>query len=165
MSDNATVTTQETNTATEQVRTFTQEEVNAIVGRRIAETSAKYADYETLKSKAQAFDAAEEASKSELQKATERADALQSKLDQMINADKMRQIRDKVSQETGVPSSLLSGKTEEECTQQAKAIMEFAKPARTGYPQVKDSGEVTHITGGKTRDQFKDWFETNLSRH
>ena len=71
MSDNATVTTQE-NTAAEQVRTFTQEEVNAIVGRRVAETSAKYADYEELKTKAQAFDAAEEASKSELQKATER---------------------------------------------------------------------------------------------
>lgn len=161
MSDNATVTTQES-TAEEQARTFTQDEVNAIVGRRVAETSAKYADYEALKKKAQAYDAAEEASKSELQKATERADALQTKLDEMINADNTRKIRDKVAQETGVPASLLSGKTEEECANQAKAIMEFAKPIKSGYPQVKDSGEVRNTSGGKTRDQFKNWFESTL---
>ncbi len=158
---NATVTTQE-NTAAEQVRTFTQDEVNAIVGRRVAETSAKYADYEELKTKAQAFDAAKEASKSELQKATERADALQAKLDKMIADDNTRKVRDKVSVDTGVPASLLSGMTEEECVEQAKAIMAFAKPTKTGYPQVKDSGEVRSYPSGKTRDQFKDWFENAI---
>lgn len=162
MSDNnATVPTQEP-TAEEQVRTFTQDEVNAIVGRRVAETSAKYADYDALKKKAQAYDAAEEASKSELQKATERADALQAQLDKMISDDKTRRIRDKVSQETGVPASLLSGMTEDECTAQANAIMEFAKPSKPSYPQVKDSGEVRSFSSGKTRDQFKDWFESNI---
>ena len=97
-----------------------------------------------------------------MQKATERADALQAQLDKMISDDKTRRIRDKVSQETGVPASLLSGMTEEECTAQANAIMEFAKPAKTSYPQVRDSGEVRSSTSGKTRDQFKEWFESNI---
>ena len=58
MSDNATVTTQETNNAEGQVRTFTQDEVNAIVGKRLAEEKGKYADYDVLKAKADKFDEA-----------------------------------------------------------------------------------------------------------
>ena len=49
-------------------RTFTQSELNAILGGRFAQERKKYADYEELKGKAQKYDAAEEASKSELQK-------------------------------------------------------------------------------------------------
>ena len=45
---------------------------------------------------------------------------------------------------------------------QTNAIMEFAKPAKTSYPQVKDSGEVRSFSGSKTRDQFKEWFESNI---
>lgn len=165
MSDiNATVPTQEQTPAEEQGRTFTQEEVNAIVGKRLAETRAKYADYETLKEKAAKFDKTEEAAKSDLQKATERAEALQKQLDSMIQADKLRQIRDKVSKETGVPITLLSGETEEACTEQAKAILAFAQPTQTGYPQIRDAGEITNIGGGKTRDQFKSWFEANIQK-
>ena len=55
MSDNATVPTQETN-AEGQNRTFTQEELNAIVGKRLAEEKSKFADYEDLKAKASKFD-------------------------------------------------------------------------------------------------------------
>ena len=159
--NNATVTTQET---PEQGRTFTQDEVNAIIGKRLAEDRAKYADYEALKEKAAKFDEAEEAAKSDLQKATERADALQAKLDTMIQADKLRRIRDKVSQETGVPANLLSGETEETCAEQARAILAFAQPAPTGYPQIRDTGEILNVGSGKTRDQFKDWFESNLKK-
>ena len=77
--NNATVPTQDNN-AEGQTRTFTQEEVNAIVGKRLAEEKGKYADYDVLKAKADKFDEAEEASKSELQKATERANNLESEL-------------------------------------------------------------------------------------
>ena len=70
----------ETNTEviqeTEQTeRTFTQAELNAIVQERVGETKAKYGDYEELKAKASKYDEQVEASKSELQKATERADS------------------------------------------------------------------------------------------
>ena len=50
-------------------RTFTQAEMNAIIQDRLTRERGKYADYETLKAKAAKFDAAEEAGKTELQKA------------------------------------------------------------------------------------------------
>ena len=58
-------------------RTFTQAEMNAIIADRLNRERTKYADYDALKAKAQQFDAAQEADKSELQKATEKAASLQ----------------------------------------------------------------------------------------
>ena len=77
----------------EQSRTFTQAELDQIVSDRLSREKAKYADYDSLKDKAKKFDQMEEASKSELQKATERADSLQQKLDAMTRAENTRQIR------------------------------------------------------------------------
>ncbi|MBQ1576519.1 MAG: hypothetical protein IIZ83_06125 [Oscillospiraceae bacterium] len=149
-------------TAAEPERTFTQSEMDAIIRDRLKREREKYADYDALKEKAGRFDAAEEAQKSELQKATERADALQAQLDSMLKADNVRKIREKVAHETGVPATLLNAEDEETCKAQAKAIMEFAKPG--AYPAVPDRGEVHKaIGGGKTRDQFKDWFESSLN--
>lgn len=50
---------------------FSQEQVDAIIADRLKRESQKYSDYEDLKAKAAKVDAAEEASKSELQKANE----------------------------------------------------------------------------------------------
>lgn len=158
---NVTVTTPE-QTGEGQERTFTQEEVDKLVESRLWREREKYKDYEDLKAKADKYDAAEEAQKSELQKATERADALQKQLDSMLSADKLRQIRDKVAQETGVPASLLSGETEEACTEQAKAILSFAQPQK--YPSVKDGGEVRPTGSGSTSEQFANWFSENFGK-
>ena len=54
-------------------RTFTQAEMNAIISDRLSRERSKYADYDDLKAKAQQFDAAQEAGKTELQKANEKA--------------------------------------------------------------------------------------------
>lgn len=137
-------------------RTFTQAEVNTIISERLGKERSKYADYETYKAKAEKYDAAEEASKSELQKAVEKAEALQKKYDDLKRANDVQTIRVKVSQDTGVPAELLSGDTEESCAEQAKAILAFAKP-QTGYPVVKDGGEPHKAVSGKTRDLFAQW--------
>ena len=142
--------------------TFTQEDVDRIVGERLARERAKYADYETIREKAAKFDQAEEASKSELQKATERAEKLQAQLDSYQKAETVRRIHDEVAAETGVPAHLLTGETKEDCEAQAKAIMSFAKPS--GYPNVKDAGETLRGNSGATRDQFNDWFNEQLSK-
>lgn len=141
--------------------TFSQEDVNRIVADRVARERAKYADYDALKEKAAKFDEAEEASKSELQKATERADSLQSQLDSYKKAEKLRSIHEEVSKETGVPANLLTGETKEDCEAQAKAIMSFAKPE--SFPAVPDGGEITN-TGktGSAREQFADWANENF---
>ena len=46
-------------------------EMNAIISDRLSRERSKYADYDDLKAKAQQFDAAQEAGKTELQKANE----------------------------------------------------------------------------------------------
>lgn len=122
-------------------KTFTQAEMDAIIGDRLKRERAKYSDYEDLKTKAAAFDAAEEASKSDLQKANERAESLQAELDAIKRSNQERELRERISQETGVPSALLRGNSEEDLRAQAEAIKGYAQTA-TKYPNVRDAGEV-----------------------
>lgn len=138
-------------------KTFTQAELNAIVQKRLGEEKAKYENYEELKEKALKFDELEEQNKSELQKANDKAEALQKEIDSMKKADEIRKVREEVSKELGVPTNLLNGATKEECEAQAKDILSFAKPK--SYPSVKDGGEVQNKGTGGTRDQFANWFE------
>ena len=140
-------------------KSFTQEEVNDIVKDRLLRERSKYADYEDLKRKALEFDKIEEASKTELEKVTERATALQLELDGLKKAEAVRLIREEVATETGVPVHLLTAETKEDCEAQAKAIMSFAKPD-TGYPHVKDGGEVTKSPTGSIEEQFAEWWHS-----
>lgn len=144
-----------TNQGTE--KTFTQAELDAIVSDRLKRERTKYQDYDSMKEKAAKWDQQEEASKTELQKEKDKTAALQKELDGIKNANKLKELRDKVAKETGVPAELLTGETEEACKDQAKNILAFAKGS--GYPVVKDGGEVTKPTGQGTRDQFAKWFE------
>ena len=135
-------------------KTFTQSELNAIIADRISEVKQKYSDYDDLKAKATKFDEAEEASKSELQKATEARDALQAELDKV----RVDATRSRVAASKGLPVDLITGKTEEECTAQADAILAYAK--KPEYPTVQDGGEVTP-TGKKTpQDSFVEWMKS-----
>lgn len=153
---------QEQKTAEQQPeRTFTQTEMDAIIRDRLSRERSKYADYDDIKAKAQKFDEAEEASKSELQKVTERANALQAQLDTLTKANAIRSIRDKVAAETGVPSDLLSGDTEEACKAQAEKLIAF-KGTSPGYPSTRDAGEVSKVGGAATRDQFASWLNERI---
>lgn len=143
------------NQVTDEAKTFTQEEVNAIVGERLKRAEAKYGDYEELKEKALKLDQIEEANKSELEKITEKAANLQSELDAMKKAESIRAIREKVSNETGIPLNLLTADTEEACMEQATAIKAYAVP--NSYPQVKDAGEPQIRGKGSARDDFAAW--------
>lgn len=148
---------QENTPAPQAERTFTQAEMNAIITDRLNRERTKYADYDDLKAKAAKFDEAEEAGKTELQKANDRAAKLQSQLDDLTRANTLREVRQKVAEQTGVPASLLNGDTEDACTAQAKAILAFAKPG--GYPAVQDGGEPIHKPTSSTREQFAAWAE------
>lgn len=151
-----------TATGTQDERTFTQAELDEIVKARLAKERAKYGDYETLQQKASKFDEMEEANKSELQKATEKAESLQKQVDAMTKEKSVREIREKVAGETGVPTRLLNGETEEACTEQAKAILEFMNQSN-GYPTIKDGGEA-NVTEKKSEiKQFEDWFKSALN--
>lgn len=83
--------------------------------------------------------------------------AHQRQLDDLAQANALRELRARVSAATGVPESLLNADTEEACTAQAKAILDFAKPG--GYPAVQDGGEPAGKPAGSAREQFAAWFE------
>lgn len=154
---------QETATTIEEAvteKTFTQAELDQIISDRLKRERDKYTDYDALKEKAQKFDQIEENAKTELQKATERAEKLEAELSVMKHTEEVRTIREKVANATGVPTSLLSGDTEEDCTAQAKAILDFK--SSQGYPLVKDSGEIQKTVKGSTRQQFAAWAEEAL---
>lgn len=136
-------------------KTFTQAELNQIVQERLQREREKYADYESMKEKANRLDQIEEDAKSELQKAQEKAEKLQAELSAVKHAEEIRTIRDKVAQATGVPANLLSGETEDLCTEQANAILSFK--SSTPYPTVKDGGEVQINNKLDPRAAFKDW--------
>ena len=145
----------------DKARTYTQAEIDQMIEDRLHRERKKFADYEEIKAKAEKFDAAEEANKSELQKVTEKAEALQKQVDSMTKAEEVRNIRAEVSKETGIPATLLTADTKEACEEQAKAIAEFtANNESPAYPSVKDGGDPQKVASKKsTRDQFAEWLE------
>ena len=86
-------TVKQETTETTETKTFTQEEVNRIVGERVAREAGKYSDYEDLKAKATKYDEMEEANKTELEKAQERASALEAELKSIKDAEAVRVMR------------------------------------------------------------------------
>ena len=140
-------------------KTFTQAELDSIVSDRLQRERSKYADYKALKEKAEAYDKFTEANKSELEKANERAAALQKELDDLKQAAAVRTIREQVSKDTGVPAELLTATTEDDCKAQAEAIRAFAKPT---YPNVRDAGALSGNQKSSPAQQFADWFNQSF---
>ena len=134
-------------------KTFTQAELDAIVGERLGRLKAKYADYDELKQKASAYDEQAEASKSELQKAVEERDRLKSELDK-LKADAARaEAVAKAAAEHGVDADLLA-RMDGDVEENAK----FLKERQEGAPKhgaVPDYGEANVDAGKKpTSQQF-----------
>lgn len=88
--------------------------------------------------------------------------AVQKELNDLKQANSLRDLREKVSKETGVPASLLTGETEDACKAQAAAINDFAKPG--GYPNLRDGGEAGAPPANATRDKFAQWFNDNMGK-
>lgn len=147
---------QETKSNEAEQKMFTQEEVDEIINGRFGRMMEKYKDYDDLKAKANKLDELEEASKSELQKATERATALESELNALKKTNEIKAMREKVAHDTGIPVNLLTADSEDACKEQAKQIIEFSKPS--GYPQMRDGGEARSNAKRTTRDSFAEWF-------
>lgn len=130
-----------TSPSRQEERTFTQAELNAIVADRLARERAKYADYDKLKDKAG------------------KADALQQQLDTLEADTARRAMKKKVADATGVPEALLTGDTEESCTEQAHEIMQFAAPS---YPAIPDGGTAGAV--GNYQDVFSPASDKELSK-
>lgn len=118
----------------------TQEKFDEMVKERLARERAKFSDYDELKAKAAKFDEAEEARKSDLEKANERINELEAAAKSREEADRLAAARAKVSEETGVPADLISGADEESMKESARAIAAFAKATVPPAPKVGGAG-------------------------
>lgn len=132
-------------------KTFTQAEMDAIIGERLARERSKYADYDEMKAKAAKYDEVEEANKSELQKAVEERDALKARIDKLeadrAHADAVA----KAAAEHGVDAALLarmSGDVEENAIYLKQSMANAPK-----FGQVPDGGEVTPPASQETNAQ------------
>lgn len=95
---------------------------------------SEYGDYEDLKAKAQKYDEAQEAAKTELEKAQERAKKAEDELATMQAQKARAELAMKVSAATGVPANLIQGSDEATMTASANAIATFAKSQHPHVP-------------------------------
>lgn len=121
-------------------KTFTQEEVDALIKKRLARAKNDVpTDYEELKKKALKFDELQNENKTELEKANEELDKLRADIAQRDETARVQKLKDEVSKDTGVPVSLISGKTKEEMETFAQSVAEYAK--KDSAPVLKNSGK------------------------
>lgn len=143
----------------------TDEQIKKIMDLNGADINKAKVGFDDLKGQLEAANSElerikKEAPADQLKEAIAKAAGLQTELDSFKRADALRLMREKVSKETKVPVDLLTGETEETCSEQAKAILAFAQPS--GYPGVRDGGETIRVPSVATRDKFADWAKENL---
>ena len=137
----------------------TTEQINVLMDINGADINSAKAGITDLQSQLATANATIEQLKADAQNAeelTNRANAFETELNALKASNAIRDMRDKVSKATGVPASLLTGETEEDCTAQANGIVEFAKPS--AYPVIRDGGEVSATQKATPKDAFVDWF-------
>lgn len=115
-----------------------QEELNRIVGERVARERAKFKDFDEYKAKAAKLDEVEEKNKTELQRATERAAAAEKRVAEFEAREQRAAWAAEVATATGVPADVLRGSTREEIEAHAETLKAHFKPAprqpRTSAP-------------------------------
>lgn len=119
MSEEATVHADEVGSDFEPITS--QEALDKLIGQRIDRVKKQYVGFDDFKAKAAKFDEFQEASKSELQKMSERAQRLEAEL----AAERERAGKAAVAAVKGVPVSALSGSTPDEWEAAADALLEW----------------------------------------
>lgn len=105
----------------------TQEDLDKVIGARLAREREKYSDYDDLKAAASKLADAE---------------ARLAQIDAQAALDK---IRNDVAQEAGVPADLLRGSTKDELTAHAAVIAEALK-ARPSVPVIPTQGATPSVS-------------------
>lgn len=134
-----------------------KEKLDRIMEINGADVNAAKAEAEGLQQQLTAALAEVEQLKAKPDGSAEQLAAVQRELEDLKGANALRDLREKVSKETGVPAELLTKTTEEDCKAQAEAIKAYARPGK--YPPVPDGGEVRPAGGAATRDKFAAWME------
>lgn len=105
----------------------------------------------------------ENQSKSELQKAAERAEAAERRVQEFETAQQVKQWKDEVAEATGVPAAALSGSTLEDITAHAEVLAPLIKAAQKG-PRVPNVGDTPQSPAVDEKQQFlRDLFKRDTA--
>ena len=108
-------------------RTFTQADLDHIVGERLSKERGKYADYDDLKSKAARLAEIEAANKSDLENLLGERDTFKTQAEQTAAEN----LRLRIAMEKKLPAALidrLQGGTKEEMEADADKLLELVSP-------------------------------------
>lgn len=149
----------------------TQADFDRIIADRVSRERAKFADYADLKAKAAEHDKAQEAAKSDLQKAMERAEAAEKRAQEYEQRDQRAKWAAAIVKDSKVPASALRGSTEDELKahfEELKALIPAEeapkpKPGAVG-PYVPTEGSNPTGTLGGPRQAFANFLSGQLSR-
>lgn len=135
-------------------KSFTQEQVDQIVEKRLAKERGKYKDYDELKSKAMKLDEMENAGKSELDKLRESNAALRKQIDDAAAEKQHAEWVSEVAKDKGVPAELLRGSTKDELEAHADLLQAALHPA-SKPPQVRNqTGSPSHQNNSKDAEEL-----------
>ena len=112
-----------------------QSEVNRLVGEARRKTRSKFEGYDEYKAAAEAH--------ADYDEVASARDSAQAEVEALRAQIAHRDLVDKVSADTGVPGSLLKGETEEELVASAEAVKAYAgtqAPPEPTYPEDKGGG-------------------------
>jgi len=119
-----------------------QKELDAIIKNRLDRERAKFADYDDLKAKADEYDKTQQASKSDIEKATERA----TKAESGLSAESLRADRAEIALEKGLSltqAKRLVGTTREELEADAEQLAKDLGLDKAKPPRVTDQHQKT----------------------
>jgi len=113
-------------------KTFTQGELDRIVGERVGRERQKYADYDDLKTKASEYDKLADSQKTDLDRVSGERDSLKTRVGEL----EPENLRLRVSHKKGLPHELvdrLQGKDEAEMEADADRLLGLFKPPADDY--------------------------------
>lgn len=135
-------------------KSFTQEQVDQIVEKRLAKERSKYKDYDELKTKAMKLDEMENAGKSELDKLKESNAALRKQIDDAAAEKQHAEWVSEVAKDKDVPAELLRGSTRDELEAHAELLHKALNPSSKA-PQVRNqTGSPSHQYSNKDAEEL-----------
>jgi TolA-binding protein len=120
-------------------KTFTEDDVNQIVERRLARERLKYQDYDELKDKA-----------AKVGKLQEQLEKTNGELDGIKKAQTLQMLKSKIAAENHIPAELLDGDTEDALNAKAEIVKKYINKA----PVLPDQGKVPSEQGTTENAQY-----------
>ena len=146
--------------AQEGQRTFTQEEVNRLLGRE----RAKYKGFADFKKAAEELETLKQRDMTEAEKANARAEAAERKVAEYEAAESRRSWVERAAKATGVPSGVLSAieaDSEESLMEKAESMKGYF--AKSPAPVVESDGFAANPP--KAEESANDWLRSTLPKH